>query len=194
MLRESLSLDGIALELADTAGLRDTDDEVEREGVRRAHGELQRADVALLVTTATDYAADLAFFDALPAGVERVVLINKIDVDQLPPRHNQCEGMHWLWASAKTGAGLDSLREHLKRLAGAGSGEGAFSARRRHVLALQQVGAHLDRTAAILAATRAGELAAEELRQAQHALGEITGSYSSDDLLGAIFGSFCIGK
>jgi len=194
VLREALSLDGIALELADTAGLRETQDEVEREGVRRAHGELQRADVALLVTTAADYAADLAFFDALPADVERVVLINKIDLDQVPARHNQCEGMHWLWASAKTGAGLDALREHLKRLAGAGSGEGAFTARRRHVLALQHVGAHLDRTAAILASTRAGELAAEELRQAQHALGEITGSYSSDDLLGAIFSSFCIGK
>ncbi len=90
VLRESLSLDGIALELADTAGLRETDDEVEREGVRRAHGELQRADVALLVTTDVDYAADLAFFDHVPAGVERVVLINKIDLDQLLPRHNQC--------------------------------------------------------------------------------------------------------
>jgi tRNA modification GTPase len=82
----------------------------------------------------------------------------------------------------------------LKQLAGAGSGEGAFSARRRHVQALQQVAVHLDQTAHILATTHAGELAAEELRQAQHALGEITGSYSSDDLLGAIFGSFCIGK
>ncbi|MGY3040837.1 tRNA modification GTPase [Rhodanobacter sp. TND4EL1] len=194
VLRESLSLDGIALELADTAGLRDTDDEVEREGVRRAHGELQRADVALLVTTHAGFAEDLAFFDHVPAGVERVVLINKIDLDQLPPRHNQCEGMHWLWASARTGEGLDALREHLKRLAGAGSGEGAFSARRRHVLALQQVAEHLDRTAHILTSSRAGELAAEELRQAQQVLGEVTGSYSSDDLLGAIFSSFCIGK
>lgn len=194
VLRESLSLDGIALELADTAGLRDTDDEVEREGVRRAHGELQRADVALLVTTHAGFAEDLAFFDHVPAGVERVVLINKIDLDQLPPRHNQCEGVHWLWASARTGEGLDALREHLKRLAGAGSGEGAFSARRRHVLALQQVAEHLDRTAHILTSSRAGELAAEELRQAQQVLGEVTGSYSSDDLLGAIFSSFCIGK
>lgn len=194
VLRESLSLDGIALELADTAGLRDTDDEVEREGVRRAHGELQRADVALLVTTHGGYAEDLAFFEGVPAGVERIVLINKIDLDHLPARHDQCEGMHWLWASAKTGEGLDTLREHLKLLAGAGSGEGAFSARRRHVLALQQVAIHLDQTAHALSTTRAGELAAEELRQAQHALGEITGDYSSDDLLGAIFSSFCIGK
>jgi tRNA modification GTPase len=194
VLRESLSLDGIALELADTAGLRDTDDEVEREGVRRAHGELQRADVALLVTDAGHASTDLAFFTALPAGVERLVLINKIDRDRLDARVESRDDVHWLWASAKTGAGLDALREHLKRLAGAGSGEGAFSARRRHLLALQKVDAHLDRTASILASSRAGELAAEELRQAQHALGEITGSYSSDDLLGAIFGSFCIGK
>jgi tRNA modification GTPase len=99
-----------------------------------------------------------------------------------------------VWASAKTGAGLDALREHLKQLAGAGSGEGAFSARRRHVLALELVSGHLDNAHTTLVATRAGELAAEELRQAQHALGEITGTYTSDDLLGAIFSSFCIGK
>ena len=194
VLRESLSLDGIALELADTAGLRDTDDEVEREGVRRAHGELQRADVALLVTDAEHAAADLALFAPLPASVERVVLINKIDRDDLAPHGEQRDHAHWLWASAKTGAGLDALREHLKQLAGAGSGEGVFSARRRHVLALQQVAIHLDQTAHTLTTSRAGELAAEELRQAQHALGEITGDYSSDDLLGAIFSSFCIGK
>jgi tRNA modification GTPase len=194
VLRESLSLDGIVLELADTAGLRDTEDEVEREGVRRAHGELQRADVALLVTAAAHAGADLAFFAALPSQVERIVLVNKIDRDGLAAHDEWRESVYWLWASARTGDGLDLLRDHLKHVAGAGSGEGAFSARRRHVLALQSVRDHLDRTAAILATTRAGELAAEELRQAQHALGEITGHYSSDDLLGAIFSSFCIGK
>lgn len=194
VLRENLSLDGIALELADTAGLRDTEDEVEREGVRRAHGELQRADVALLVTDAENASADLTFFNTLPANAERLVLVNKIDRDGLAPHREQRDHAHWLWASAKTGAGLDALRDQLKQLAGAGSGEGAFSARRRHVLALQQVAIHLEQAAHVLAASHAGELAAEELRQAQQALGEITGSYSSDDLLGAIFGSFCIGK
>jgi tRNA modification GTPase len=193
VLREHLDLDGIALELADTAGLRDTDDEVEREGVRRAHGELQRADVALLVTDAAHADADQRFFANLPAGVERLVMINKIDLDQAPARSGQRNGTRWLWASAKTGAGLDALRKALRLLAGAG-GEGSFSARRRHVLALETVRDHLTRTATVLATTRAGELAAEELRHAQQALGEITGSYSSDDLLGAIFGSFCIGK
>jgi tRNA modification GTPase len=194
VLRESVALDGVALELADTAGLRDTDDEVEREGVRRAHGELARADAALLVTDAEQAATDLALFDALPAGAERVVLINKIDLAHMAPHAETRGGVRWLWASAKTGEGLDALREHLKQLAGAGSGEGAFSARRRHVLALEAVREHLNHTAHALADTRAGELAAEELRQAQHALGEITGDYTSDDLLGAIFGSFCIGK
>jgi tRNA modification GTPase len=196
VLRESLSLDGIALELADTAGLRETDDEVEREGVRRAHGELSRADVALLVSDAQHAQNDLLLLADLPANVERLVLINKIDLDldHASAHRESRDGVTWLWASVKTGTGLDVLREHLKQLAGGGSGEGAFSARRRHVMALQQVARHLDQTAYILAGSRAAELAAEELRQAQQALGEITGSYSSDDLLGAIFGSFCIGK
>ncbi len=194
VLRESLNLDGIALELADTAGLRDTDDPVEREGVRRARGELARADVALLVTDGSHAEHDLALLGDLPASVERIVLVNKIDLDSHAARYEVRADAIWVWASAKTGAGLDALRDHLKQLAGAGSGEGAFSARRRHVLALEQVSTHLEHADQVLHATHAGELAAEELRQAQHALGEITGTYTSDDLLGAIFSSFCIGK
>src|SRR6185312_12574192 len=108
-----------------TAILRDTDDEVEREGVRRAHGELARADAALLVTDADFAAADLTLFDALPAGAECVVLVNKIDLAHTAPHAETRDGIRWLWASAKTGDGLDALREHLKLLAGAGSGEGA---------------------------------------------------------------------
>lgn len=194
VLRESISLDGISLELADTAGLRDTHDPVEREGVRRAHSERERADVVLLVTDAHRADADLAWLRDLPPNVERLLVVNKIDLDGEPPHAGVHHGVHGLWLSVKTGEGLDALRECLKQLAGANSGEGAFSARRRHVLALQRVSEHLDRAAHVLAATRSGELAAEELRQAQHALGEITGAYSSDDLLGAIFSSFCIGK
>jgi tRNA modification GTPase len=194
VLRESISLDGITLELADTAGLRDTHDPVEREGVRRAHGERERADVVILVTDAQHADADLAWLRDLPPAVERIVVVNKIDLDTVTAHVEQRTDAHWLWLSVKTGVGLDALRERLKQLAGAGSGEGAFSARRRHVLALEQVSGHLARTAHVLAVTHAGELAAEELRQAQHALGEITGTYSSDDLLGAIFSSFCIGK
>ncbi|WP_158881140.1 tRNA uridine-5-carboxymethylaminomethyl(34) synthesis GTPase MnmE [Rhodanobacter sp. L36] len=194
VLRENLVLDGVSLELADTAGLRDTDDDVEREGVRRAHVELHRADVALLVTDTLHARADQILFYGLDHPVERLVLINKIDLDGDAAHGEQRDGCRWLWASAKTGAGLDALREELRRLAGAGSGEGAFSARRRHVFALQRVEQHLNAAAHALDTLYAGELAAEELRHAQQTLGEITGAYSSDDLLGAIFGSFCIGK
>jgi tRNA modification GTPase len=194
VLRETVSLDGVVLELADTAGLRATEDEIEREGVRRARHELARADVALLVTEAGHAQADQALLAELPATVARLVLINKIDLTGTPPQEAYEQGVHWLWVSARTGDGLEALRAQLKSLAGAGSGEGAFSARRRHVLALERVQTHLAHASEVLTTTRAGELAAEELRQAQHALGEITGTYSSDDLLGAIFGSFCIGK
>ena len=193
VLRENVQLDGVTLELADTAGLRDTDDEVEREGVRRAQQELAQADVALLVTEQAHRLEDQALMSSLPPEVARLVVINKIDRDGRtsvdPPDDDNT-----LWLSARSGEGLDALRVRLRELAAAGGGDGVFSARRRHVLALRQVGEHLDQAAVVLAASRAGELAAEELRQAQHALGEITGSYTSDDLLGAIFGSFCIGK
>jgi tRNA modification GTPase len=194
VLRESIQLDGIALELADTAGLRDTHDPVEQEGVRRAHGERARADVVMLVTDAEHVEQDRVWFDDLPPSVERMVIVNKIDLLGAPPHAETRKDTAWFWLSVKSGAGLEALRHHLKQLAGAGSGEGAFSARRRHVLALEQVSAHLDHTEQVLADTHAGELAAEELRHAQHALGEITGTYTSDDLLGAIFSSFCIGK
>ncbi|RDS81748.1 tRNA uridine-5-carboxymethylaminomethyl(34) synthesis GTPase MnmE [Dyella monticola] len=194
VLRESISLDGVTLELADTAGLRETHDPVEREGVRRAHSERARADVVLLVTDVPHASDDLAWLHDLPVTIERIVIVNKIDLHDAAARIEHHDGASWLWLSVKTGHGLDALRERLKQLAGVGSGEGAFSARRRHVLALERVADHLDRAAHVLTATRAGELAAEELRHAQHALGEITGTYSSDDLLGAIFSSFCIGK
>lgn len=195
VLRERVQLDGIELTLADTAGLRDSGDAVEREGMRRARAELERADLALLVSDAAHAEADLALLAALPPEVARVVVVNKIDLDGAASRRETRGREVWLWLSALTGAGLDLLREELKRHAGLGEGAaGAFSARTRHVLALERVAAHLEAAALTLAATRAGELAAEELRQAQRALGEITGEFTSDDLLGAIFSSFCIGK
>ncbi|HEX7111168.1 MAG TPA: tRNA uridine-5-carboxymethylaminomethyl(34) synthesis GTPase MnmE [Mizugakiibacter sp.] len=195
VLRERVQLDGIELTLADTAGLRDSGDAVEREGMRRARAELERADLALLVSDAAHAEADLALLAALPPEVARVVIVNKIDLDGAAPRRETRGHAVWLWLSARTGAGLALLREELKRHAGLGEGAaGAFSARTRHVLALERVVAHLEAAALTLAETRAGELAAEELRQAQRALGEITGEFSSDDLLGAIFASFCIGK
>jgi len=194
VLRESVLIDGATLELADTAGLRDSDDVVEREGIRRARAQLERCDVALLVTDETHADADLAFFEGAPMHATRLVVINKIDLSHADARSERRDGHDTLWLSAKTGEGLNTLRDMLRQLATAGAGDGAFSARRRHVIALEAVRDHLTRTDAALRDSRAGELAAEELRRAQHALGEITGAYSSDDLLGAIFGSFCIGK
>jgi tRNA modification GTPase len=194
VLRESLNLDGVVLELADTAGLRDTDDIVEQEGVRRARVQLERCDVAILVTEQAHANDDLALLAGIPAQAARIVVVNKIDLEDTAARTDVQGTATWHWLSAKTGTGLEPLRETLKSLATAGAGEGAFSARRRHVLALQAVAACLDRTAIALDEYHAGELAAEELHHAQHALGEITGTYTSDDLLGAIFSSFCIGK
>ncbi|HET7358781.1 MAG TPA: tRNA uridine-5-carboxymethylaminomethyl(34) synthesis GTPase MnmE [Rhodanobacteraceae bacterium] len=194
-LREQLDIDGVVLELIDTAGLRDATDEIEREGVRRARAHLAQADLAVLVTEAATGHADLDLLRGLPAETPRLVVVNKIDLTGTAAHAQVREGNHWLWVSARTGAGLDALRERLKQHAGgAGAAEGAFSARRRHVIALERTRGHVAAAARELARSRAGELAAEELRQAQQALGEITGAYGADDLLGAIFGSFCIGK
>lgn len=200
LLREGIDVDGIALTLVDTAGLRESSDEVEREGIRRARAELERADVALLVTDAAHIAADHSLLESLPAGCVGVVICNKIDLAgkaaHREVHHDELRGEEVrLHLSARSGAGLDLLREELKRLAGASEGSaGAFSARTRHVLALECVSRHVDAATQALHVKRAGELAAEELRAAQQQLGELTGEFTSDDLLGKIFSSFCIGK
>lgn len=195
VLRESVTLDGIALTLADTAGLRESGDIVETEGIRRARAELERADVAILVTETGHAESDQAMLDAGPRAAARIVVHNKIDLSGENPRRDadQCGQIH-IRLSARTGAGVQLLREELKRLAGHGDAtQGAFSARSRHVQALERVAEHLCAAHEHLQ-NRIGELAAEELRQAQQALGEITGEFSSDDLLGKIFSTFCIGK
>jgi tRNA modification GTPase len=195
VLREAVNLDGIALTLADTAGLRDSADVVEAEGMRRARAELARADVAILVTESAQVQSDLPLLDVCATGAMRIVVHNKIDLsaEVAHAQTAQHAEVH-IWLSARSGAGLPLLREELKRLAGRGDGtHGAFSARTRHVRALEVVADHL-RAAKVHLEHRIGELAAEELRQAQQALGEITGEFSSDDLLGKIFSTFCIGK
>ncbi|HTI96627.1 MAG TPA: tRNA uridine-5-carboxymethylaminomethyl(34) synthesis GTPase MnmE [Rudaea sp.] len=195
VLRETVNLDGIMLTLADTAGLRDSVDVVEAEGMRRARVELGRADVAILVTESAHVESDLALLDVCATGATRIVVHNKIDLSaEAAHAQTQQSGEIHIRLSARSGAGLDLLREELKRLAGRGDGtQGAFSARARHVQALEIVTAHLQAAKEHLE-HRTGELAAEELRQAQRALGEITGEFSSDDLLGKIFTTFCIGK
>ncbi len=194
VLRETIDLDGIALTLVDTAGLRDAGDVVEREGIRRARAELERADLALLVTDDAHADADLALLVDVPPGAAHLVVHNKIDLADVPARIEAREGRTHLWLSAKSRDGLDRLVAELQRCAGHGEGGGAFSARVRHVAALERARAHLALADDALNTQQAGELAAEELRQVQHALGEITGEFGSDDLLGEIFSSFCIGK
>ena len=152
-------------------------------------------DGAILVCAAPDEEPDANLLDALPDGVARLVVHNKIDLDGVAaPRVETREGVTHVWLSARSGDGLDRLVAQLRRHAGHGdANEGAFSARARHVAALLRAETSIDDARCALAANQ-GELAAEELRQAQHAIGEITGEFTSDDLLGEIFSSFCIGK
>lgn len=195
VLRESIDLDGVALTLVDTAGLRDADDRVEQEGIRRARAELAKADVAILVTDDAHADTDRALLDGLPDAATRLIIHNKIDLAARTPESRLHDGDRHLWLSAQTGAGLSLLTVELERLAGRDdAGEGSYSARARHVAALERASASLQAAEAALTEARAGELAAEELRQVQHALGEITGEFSDEDLLGRIFADFCIGK
>ena len=196
VLRENIELEGIVLTVVDTAGLRDSQDVVEREGMRRARAELAQADVAILVSENGRIEADRALLSDCPTQVQRLIVQNKIDLDDDAPRiERSADRESKILLSARRGDGLHLLRAELARLAGRGdAAAGAFSARRRHVDALTQVCDHLGSAAAALAEHRGGELAAEDLRLAQRTLGELTGEYRSDDLLGAIFSTFCIGK
>lgn len=192
VLRENLLLDGVALTLVDTAGLRDSSDPVEAEGIRRARAELARADVVLAVLDGDDVAQARALAAELGSGAILLWLHNKCDLAGLPAHSASRDDGEHLWLSARTGAGLDGLRARLRGLAG-GEGGGSFSARARHLDALASARSSLTRSDVQLAAGQA-ELAAEELRQAQLALGEITGHLDADALLGRIFSGFCIGK
>ncbi len=190
LLQETIRIDGVELTLVDTAGLRSADDVIEAEGIRRTRGELGRADLALVVLDARDPAAGrAAVMDGL-AGVPQVLwLHNKADLLPAAPQLDDDA----LAVSAHTGAGLAQLHQRLFALAGGSVGEGAFSARARHVQALASADDWLRQAAAELA-DESLELAAEALVRAHDALGEIGGRVDSDSLLGHIFGTFCIGK
>ncbi|HWV08934.1 MAG TPA: tRNA uridine-5-carboxymethylaminomethyl(34) synthesis GTPase MnmE [Pseudomonas sp.] len=202
ILREHIHIDGMPLHVVDTAGLRDTDDQVEKIGVERALKAIGEADRILLVVDATapeaadPFALWPEFLDQRPDPSRVTLIRNKADLSAEPVGLEVSEDGHvTISLSAKSSAGLDLLRDHLKACMGyEQTAESGFSARRRHLEALRQASAHLDHGHAQLTLAGAGELLAEDLRQAQHALGEITGAFSSDDLLGRIFSSFCIGK
>ncbi|MDE2195778.1 MAG: tRNA uridine-5-carboxymethylaminomethyl(34) synthesis GTPase MnmE [Gammaproteobacteria bacterium] len=196
VLREHLDLDGMPLHLIDTAGLRASGDAVEQEGVRRAWKEIREADrVLLLVDDSLGLQPqDEHILAELPAALPVTLVFNKIDLAGRPPALQESAPYPQLWLSARTGAGLGLLRAHLKRAAGYNeSGEDTFSARRRHLQALARAREHLQAAAAHIE-NSARELLAEELRLAQLCLGEITGEFTSEDLLGRIFSDFCIGK
>ena len=197
ILRERIQIDGLPLHVLDTAGLRESTDAIESEGVRRTHEAMRRANRVLLVIDDNEEQGDSVrtLIAQLPAGAGITLVRNKIDRSgrAAGPVAEKTE-IPEIAISAQNGSGLDVLRAHLKACMGyQTAGEGVFSARRRHLDAIARARAHLDAALSQLAARR-GELAAEELRQAQQALGEITGEFTSDDLLGRIFSSFCLGK
>jgi len=199
VLRERIAIDGLPLHVLDTAGLRESADAVELEGIRRAQHEISRADRVLFVVDAADPAAmagieaDVA---ALPGGVPVTVVYNKIDCSGDAPRVAPGPGARTgVYLCAASGAGIDLLRQHLKDCIGYHpAAEGALSARGRHIDALRRARTHVEAAHRLLTERHAGELVAQELRDAHVSLGEITGEVSSDDLLGKIFSSFCIGK
>jgi len=199
VLREHISIDGMPLHIIDTAGLRNSSDRVEQIGIERAWQEIAQADRILLMLDTTvpfdlsteDYWQQL---EQHPDCLNKVTLIyNKIDCSGFTLNDTD-DGFKKIALSATTGKGLDALREHLKEVMGFHAGEGTFSARRRHIEAIERAKVCLDNGKRQLTENAAGELLAEDLRVAQDCLSEITGKFTPDDLLGQIFGSFCIGK
>jgi tRNA modification GTPase len=194
VLRQHLCIDGLPVNLVDTAGLRTAYDMAEKEGIRRARGEMQRADRILYVIDASVETRPPQDAGDLPAGVPRTLIFNKIDLTAELARMiaGSAPQIH---LSARTGEGMDLLREHLKESAGyQGDDGGALAARRRHLDALARARELVASAAAAGREHRPFELFAEDLRLAQQALGEVTGEFSNEDLLAAIFSSFCIGK
>lgn len=201
VLREHIHIDGMPLHIIDTAGLRDAYDEVERIGIERAWVEIEQADRVLLMvdgTTTTEINPEKLwpeFMQRLPSHIPVTVIRNKADLTGETLGYSDVSQYSLIRLSARTGNGVALLRDHLKQTMGfSATAEGGFLARRRHLQALEQAAKHLDNGLEQLITYHAGELLAEELRLAQESLSEITGSFTSDDLLGKIFGSFCIGK
>lgn len=195
VMRDYILLDNVPMHIIDTAGLRNSNDVVEQEGIRRAYREIEQADILLYVQD--EDVLDLAAIDTLPFTKKNNIIFirNKIDLSKTTPSITKESGYTVIHLSAKTGEGIDLLRQHILTLIGfAEQCEGIYLARRRHLDALESAERHLLNGQQQLHYHQAPELAAEDLRQAHLALAEITGEFSADDLLGRIFANFCIGK
>ncbi|ABE51020.1 tRNA uridine-5-carboxymethylaminomethyl(34) synthesis GTPase MnmE [Methylobacillus flagellatus] len=193
-IKNSIQINGITLHITDTAGLRETNDEVEQHGIARTWRALENAGVALLLVDAAHGIGKVekSILARLPQFLPKIWIHNKIDLESTPPKIEEQDGETHIHLSARTGDGVHLLRQRLLDIAGwQPSGEGVFMARSRHLLALNKVRDHLEVAAGRL---MQAELFAEELRLAQDALSTITGEFTSDDLLGEIFSRFCIGK
>lgn len=188
VIRQAIQIRGVPLHIMDTAGLRSSDDEVENMGMARTHQAVQKADVVLMLLDATQgcCAEDEKIFSEFPADIPHLKVFNKADL--MTGQRDE----HGVYVSAKTGEGIEAFRERLLKLIGWNNQEsGVFIARERHLIALNQAARHLDQAASSLSMP---EIFAEELRMTQNELNKITGKFSADDLLGEIFGRFCIGK
>jgi tRNA modification GTPase len=197
VLRENIVLDGLPITVVDTAGLRDSDDPVELEGIRRAWQALDHAEIALYLVDSRQRltADDQALLKKIPAHLHVVVVHNKCDLSGEAPRRETRDAYAHIHLSASQGQGVELLEREIKSIAGVSDqSENIFSARARHLDALQRTLAHTLQAQQRLQEQATAELAAEELRLAQNALSEITGAFSSDDLLGRVFSQFCIGK
>ena len=194
VLRERIQLDGMPLHIIDTAGLRESDNSIEKEGIRRAHEEIQKADKILLLIDAREPETE-DLLKTLPSNIDITKVYNKIDLLGIAPEIKQTENGYSCYLSIKTGEGMDLLKQHLKQSVGFNEAtDNIFIARRRHIEALRKSHEYVASALNQLQVSQAGELVAEDLRQAQMSLAEITGTVTSDDLLGKIFSSFCIGK
>lgn len=192
-IRSAIQINGVPLHIIDTAGLRDTSDEVEQQGIARTWRALENAHVALLLIDVVHGITETekSILERLRKDLPKLWIHNKIDLTSETMGKVERDGETHLYLSAKTGAGMDLLRDELLAIAGWQPGEGVYMARERHLAALRSVEANLERAACLLDQP---ELLAEELRLAQEELNTITGEFTSDDLLGEIFSRFCIGK
>jgi tRNA modification GTPase len=197
IVKEEIQIDGMPLHVLDTAGLREATDAVEQIGIQRAWAAIEEADRILVVVQANEniHPEDQAILARMPSHIPVTLIHNKIDLIEKSPGLDETVETAEIWLSAKHQLGLDLLKQHLKTQMGyAQTQEGVFMARKRHLDALNRALEFVQTGQQQLEAYAAGELLAEDLRQAQQALSEITGQFTSDDLLGRIFTSFCIGK